>query len=186
MQSFLAFLVFALFGALIVGLIKPSIVLRWTSKPTRLKVVLYWFLATLAVGFIGVETQTEENKAQVANKDDVNNTSEDKTSAVSKQWTEVYRFKGNGMKKSPVFELSGGEAKLVYDYKTDSPGLGMGMFAVYLVDEGDDIMKTGGFPEVMTQAENEASESSLQKSEGRYYLNVNASGNWTVIVSELK
>ena len=102
-----------------------------------------------------------------------------------KQWTTVYTFKGNGMKKSPVFELTGGDAKLKYSYKAPG-GVGMGMFSVYVVDEGDDIMETGGFPEVMTQAENEDSESTIQKGSGRYYLNVNASGSWVVTVEEMK
>jgi hypothetical protein len=103
----------------------------------------------------------------------------------AKQWTTVYTFKGNGMKKSPVFELTGGDARLKYSYKAPG-GIGMGMFSVYVVDEGEDIMKTGGIPEVMTQAENEDSESAIQKGSGRYYLNVNASGNWVVTVEELK
>lgn len=29
-------------------------------------------------------------------------------------------------------------------------GLGMGMFAAYVIEEGVDLMKEGGFPEVMT------------------------------------
>lgn len=102
-----------------------------------------------------------------------------------KEWTKVYSFSGNGMKKSALFELTGNEARLKYSYKAPG-GLGMGMFAVYVVDEGEDIMETGGIPEVMSQAENEASESTLQKSAGMYYLNVNASGNWTVTVEEFK
>lgn len=102
-----------------------------------------------------------------------------------KQWTEVYTFKGNGMKKSPVFELTGGDAKLKYKYKAPG-GIGMGIFSVYVLNEGEDVMKTGGFPEVMTQAENEESESAIQKSSGQYYLYVNASGNWTVTVEEKK
>lgn len=102
-----------------------------------------------------------------------------------KKWTKVYAFSGNGMKKSPSFELTGNEARIKYSYKADG-GMGMGMFAVYVVDDGDDIMKTGGVPEVMSQAENEESESTIQKSKGRYYLNVNASGSWTVTVEEFK
>jgi len=105
--------------------------------------------------------------------------------AKAKQWTVVYEFKGNGMKKSPVFELTGGAARIKYSYKAPD-GLGMGVFSVYVVDEGEDIIKTGGIPEVMTQAENENSESAIQKSAGRYYLNVNASGNWVVSVEEMK
>ena len=109
--------------------------------------------------------------------------STDTETAKAKQWTVVYEFKGNGMKKSPVFELTGNNARLKYKYQGEG---GIGMFAVYVVDEGKDIMQDGGIPEVMTQAVSEESESSIQKSAGRYYLNVNAAGSWTVIVEEEK
>jgi len=102
-----------------------------------------------------------------------------------KQWKEVYTFKGNGMKKSPSFELNGGKARLKYKYKAPD-GLGMGVFFIYVVNDGEDVMKTGGIAEVMSQAENEESESSLQKSAGLYYLYINASGDWTVTVEEMK
>ena len=112
-------------------------------------------------------------------------TSPKKETTKSKQWTVVYEFKGNGMKKSPVFGLSGGSAKIKYKYQCED-GAGMGMFAVYVVDEGKDIMVEGGVPEVMTQSEKEDSESSIQKEAGRYYLSVNATGSWIVTVEEEK
>jgi hypothetical protein len=102
-----------------------------------------------------------------------------------KSWTEVYTFKGNGMKKSPSFELTGGETRIRYEYSGEK-GLGMGAFAAYVIEEGNDIYKTGGFPEVFTQAEKESSESAMQKRRGRYYLNIDAMGNWVVIVEEFK
>lgn len=101
------------------------------------------------------------------------------------KWTEVYTFKGNGMKKSPTFELSGGEAKIKYSYKGNA-NVGMGMFAAYVVEAGKDIMKDGGIPDVMTQAVSEESETSIQKDAGKYYLYINASGDWTVTVEEMK
>jgi len=54
MAGILGLLSFALFIALIVGLVKPSLVLRWTNKPTRLKVIGYWFLCTIVTGILGV------------------------------------------------------------------------------------------------------------------------------------
>lgn len=54
MAGILGLLSFALFIALIVGLIKPSIILRWTNTPTRFKVIAYWFLSTIATGILGV------------------------------------------------------------------------------------------------------------------------------------
>ena len=38
----------------------------------------------------------------------------------------------------------------------------------------------------MTSAEKEESESYIHKSAGKYYLNVNAQGDWVVIVEEKK
>ena len=100
-----------------------------------------------------------------------------------KEWVEVYKFSGNGMKKSPSFELTGGEAKLKYSYQGEE---GIGMFAAYVVDDGEDIMKVGGIPEIMTSSPKEVSESSIQKGAGKYYLNINAVGYWTVIIEELR
>ncbi|MFS4454505.1 hypothetical protein [Maribacter sp. 2304DJ31-5] len=54
MAGILGLLSFALFIALIVGLVKPSLVLRWTNKPTRLKVIGYWFLSIVITGILGV------------------------------------------------------------------------------------------------------------------------------------
>lgn len=54
MAGILGLLSFALFIALIVGLIKPSLVLRWTNKPTHLKVIGYWFLGIIITGILGV------------------------------------------------------------------------------------------------------------------------------------
>jgi hypothetical protein len=54
MAGILGLLSFALFIALIVGLVKPSLILRWTNKPTRLKVLGYWFLSIIVTGILGV------------------------------------------------------------------------------------------------------------------------------------
>ncbi|HRY33413.1 MAG TPA: hypothetical protein P5531_10645 [Bacteroidales bacterium] len=119
------------------------------------------------------------------NSKQTNSTNKSGAEKSQKEWTEVYVFKGNGMKQSPVFELFGGEARLRYSYK-GAEGLGVGVFGVYVVNEGDDVMKSGGAPEIMTSAEKEESESYIHKSAGKYYLNVNAQGDWVVIVEEKK
>jgi len=155
-----------------------------TEKPWYKKtwvVLLGIIIALWVIGNLSKKNSSDISSPNLQNE----STSSPSESTQEKKWTEVYTFSGNGMKKSPSFELSGGDAKLVYKYKAPG-GLGMGLFSVYVVDEGKDIMKTGGFPEVFTQAENEESESALQKSSGRYYLNVNASGSWKVSVFENK
>jgi len=55
--------------ALIVGLIKPSIILRWSKKPTKLKVFGWWFLLTffaLIFGLISSLFETDESKFDYA------------------------------------------------------------------------------------------------------------------------
>jgi hypothetical protein len=64
MTAILGFLSFALFIAFIVGLVKPALVLRWTNKPTRLKVFGYWILASFLVGILAVATESDEDRAK--------------------------------------------------------------------------------------------------------------------------
>lgn len=45
MEIVYSFLVVAAFVAMIIGLINPSLIMRWSKKPTRLKVFAWWFLA---------------------------------------------------------------------------------------------------------------------------------------------
>lgn len=72
MAGILGLLSFALFIALIVGLVKPSLVLRWTNKPTRLKVIGYWFLSIIITGILGVvfidDTVNRKANIESANK----------------------------------------------------------------------------------------------------------------------
>ncbi len=65
METFLGFVSFGLFIALIAGLIKPEIILRWSKKPTRLKVFGYWILAIFIIGIIGVSTEDNVEDTQV-------------------------------------------------------------------------------------------------------------------------
>lgn len=44
MEIICSFLVIAALVAMIVGLINPSLIMRWSKKPTRLKVFAWWFL----------------------------------------------------------------------------------------------------------------------------------------------
>jgi hypothetical protein len=95
----------------------------------------------------------------------------------------VLTIKGNGTKNSASFHLNGNDAKLVYRYSTDGD---VGVFGIYVLDKGDDIMKTGGFPEVTVNKTKVSDESSLQKTAGDYYLRINAAGEWEVTVEEIE
>jgi len=104
------------------------------------------------------------------------------SSGNSKSYVRLLEFSGNGGKKSAVFELHGNHARLRYKYKSEAAG--MGLFSVYILPDGEDIMQTGGIPEVMSSADHDTSESAIQKSAGKYYLDVNATGNWSIVVEE--
>ena len=64
MTAILGFLYLGLFIVFIVGLLKPALILRWTNKPTRLKVFGYWMLATFLIGMLGFVTESDEEKAK--------------------------------------------------------------------------------------------------------------------------
>lgn len=189
MDSLLALLILASLVLLIIGFFNPQKSLFWyTHKRTGTKSALIYGSALVAF-FILFGITSDRNESQVnsplSDKSQVTTIAEPKDETGESKWTTVYSFKGNGTKKSPPFELEGGEARLKYTYSSES-GLDIGMFTVYVVDEGVDIMEEGGFPEIMTSEQNERSESSIQKNAGRYYLNINAMGKWTVTVEELR
>ncbi|MCM4150026.1 hypothetical protein DHD05_00340 [Arenibacter sp. N53] len=64
MDAFLGFLTFVLFIALIVGLIKPSIILRWSKKPTRIKLFGFWILAIITIAIIDALSASADDRAK--------------------------------------------------------------------------------------------------------------------------
>ena len=100
---------------------------------------------------------------------------------VDTNWVDVISFDGNGRKKSKNFHLSGSETKIVYAYITSQP---TGIFNVYVLDKGKDLLKEGGVPELMSNETQDSGESYIQKEEGDYYLDVNAYGKWSVKIQE--
>ncbi|OQP49767.1 hypothetical protein A4H97_28160 [Niastella yeongjuensis] len=103
-------------------------------------------------------------------------------SSTEKKWTEVLSLKGSGTKNSASFHLNGGKARVKYSFKADE----MGMFAFYVVPEGTDLNKEGGFPDGESE-KTESSETYITKEAGNYYISVNsANGNWDISVEEEK
>jgi hypothetical protein len=146
------------------------------EMPTRTKIIIVVVIMVVIGALTFMDHQSKGRNKLTGPQEQQHNT---------RQWTNVLQFTGNGTKKSATFDLLGGEARLKYSYK-GMKGVGGGLFAIYVVAHGDDINKTGGFPEIMTQAESEESVGTIQHEAGRYYLNVNAVGNWSVIVEELR
>lgn len=54
-------LVFLIYTALIIGLIKPSLIMRWSKKPTRLKVLGLWLASLFVVPILAVIIVDDED-----------------------------------------------------------------------------------------------------------------------------
>lgn len=54
-------LVFLIYAALITGLIKPSLIMRWSKKPTRLKVLGLWLASLFLVPILAVMIVDDED-----------------------------------------------------------------------------------------------------------------------------
>jgi hypothetical protein len=131
---------------------------------------------------IGIIANSGKDKSTTTNTNSTSGTNTSSEPAKAKQWTEVFTVKGSGLKKTASFTLSGAKARVKYKYTTGD----MGIFSFYVVPEGEDIMKTGGIPDVMIQ-QSETSETYITKDAGTYYLNINSSGgSWTITVEEEK
>ena len=64
----LGFLSLLLCIALLVGLVKPSLVIRWSKAPTRFSVFGYWLLSIFIIGFIiRLDEDVDESKNEVTN-----------------------------------------------------------------------------------------------------------------------
>jgi hypothetical protein len=97
-----------------------------------------------------------------------------------KTWQTVAELSGTNTKRGEVFALTGAQARLTYE--TD--GQEYSFVSVYIVEAGDSLDESGGFPEV--SAGEGTGETVLVNPAGSYYLDVNGYGGWTVKVEELK
>lgn len=99
----------------------------------------------------------------------------------AKEWTLVAELSGNTSKRSDLFELKGGKAKLEYTVKGEPD---LTLVTIYIIPEGSSLEKEGGIPEVMV--EQPGSDSTfIVKDPGKYYLDVSsANAEWTVKILE--
>jgi len=99
------------------------------------------------------------------------------------QWVTVVHASGHSDKRTDLFTLHGGRAKLAYSF-TDDAGMGIIVGAIYVLKEGESLNKSGGVPEaIITKPGNDST--FLTKTAGRYYLEVSAAEtHWTVTIRE--
>ncbi len=186
MENLLAVLLLISVFLFIIGLFSPKTSLFWyKNERTRTRSsLIYGLSAIIFFALFGITapdvatTQAENSKLK---KELV--AEEETVSPAPTKYVTVLTIKGNGTKNSASFHLNGNDAKLIYKYNTDG---NIGVFGIYILNKGDDIMKTGGIPEVTANKTRVSDESSLQKAAGDYYLHVNAYGEWKVTVEEME
>ena len=95
----------------------------------------------------------------------------------------VVHASGHSDKRTDLFTLHGGRAKLAYSF-TDDAGMGIIVGAIFVLTEGESLNKSGGVPEaIITKPGNDST--FLTKTAGRYYLEVSAAEtHWTATISE--
>lgn len=108
-----------------------------------------------------------------------------KEPAAEAQWVEIASLSGTADQASQVFELSGKETRMMYEFVGADPE--MAIAAVYVEKEGTDIMVDGGIPVVML-SKPESNTTALHKKAGKYFLDVKAANleSWTVRIEEKK
>lgn len=105
--------------------------------------------------------------------------------AAEPEWTTVAEISGNADQQSDTIVLTGGNVRVTYDFQ-DTTGYGMIVGAIYVLDEGVDIMVDGGIPDVMV-TDAGSGETILRKGAGEYYVRITAANaSYTVTVEELK
>lgn len=97
-----------------------------------------------------------------------------------KQWTTVLELSGGASKRSDIFELKGGKARLSYNVTGDE----LSIVSIYVIEEGKSLEDEGGFPEVMVEKPGNDT-TFLAKNPGRYYLEVDsANAEWVIKIEE--
>ncbi len=97
-------------------------------------------------------------------------------------WQTVIDVSGNANKRTQVFHLGSGQQRLLYNMVGDE----FSICSIYVIEEGDSLEASGGFPEVLVDQPG-SSETALVKSPGNYYLDVQAANcSWQVTIQEMK
>lgn len=105
-------------------------------------------------------------------------TTEAPTTTVAPEWREVARLEGSNNKRSELFEIPDDAVNARLRYSA-----GDGFFAVYLMEDGQTFAEDGGFPEVTCTDPCEDETRLVQR--GTYYLDVNTSADYSVVVEVL-
>lgn len=126
-----------------------------------------------------VEDTTTEVVEETTTTEEVVTTTATTKAPVAKTWQQVASASGSADKRTPNFRLGGGEKRMRYTSKA-------GILGIYIVEAGESLQESGGFPEV-TCTDPCGDETRLANPAGEYYLDVSASGGtWSVVIEEMR
>ena len=116
-------LIGAVFIVFIVGMVKPSLILRWNKNPTRLKVFGFWFATNFILWIlfiVAIPNQTSEEKIQASEKYLTDGKYSMTKSSLSdiKESDSLYNKAQNIIKKADSLLLVEKENKRIADEKT--------------------------------------------------------------------
>jgi hypothetical protein len=144
------------------------------------------FILLLIFGF---SIACDGNSEKINNTTGSNTTTIDTTAKSFEETTEVKKeprvvidLEGNSNKRSQLFHLNGGTQALGYIVVGNT----FPMCSIYVLEEGVDLNRDGGFPEVMvTENVKEVELTYMYKTAGNYYVEVSSANcNWKLRIVE--
>lgn len=138
-----------------------------------------WWVIAIAiffgVGFIG--SLADKSTPQTATTQTQDTISQPSEPVTSKQYVEIFKFSGNGQKKSEPFTITGSRFKIAYDCKGDASATYCGAF----------VFKVGSkLPQGVMNSPQAVKDETIIYGSGEYYIDANTMGNFTMTVYDYK
>lgn len=140
-----------------------------------------WWVIALAVffgiGLIGSIADKSEPNVQATSPTGQSTDAQTSAPATQKQYVEIFKFSGNGQKKSEPFTITGSRFKIAYDCKGDASATYCGAF----------VFKVGSqLPQGVMNSPQAVKDETIIYGSGEYYIDANTMGNFTMTVYDYK
>lgn len=140
-----------------------------------------WWVIALAVffgiGLIGSIADKSEPSVQATSPTEQSTDTQTSAPATQKQYVEIFKFSGNGQKKSEPFTITGSRFKIAYDCKGDASATYCGAF----------VFKVGSqLPQGVMNSPQAVKDETIIYGSGEYYIDANTMGNFTMTVYDYK
>lgn len=140
-----------------------------------------WWVIALAiffgVGFIGSLADKSTPTQTVTTKTQETSTAQPSEPVASKQYVEIFKFSGNGQKKSEPFTITGSRFKIAYDCKGDP---NMTLCQAFVFKVGSKL------PQGVMNSPQSVKDETVIYGSGEYYIDANTLGNFTMTVYDYK